>query len=73
MNETIYSTFNNFVEDVFYVLDKRIGFGWTTTYHTGNPVPLFAIGVGSEEFMRMYNNIEIPQTMAKLTGVKMNK
>lgn len=73
MNETIYNSFNNFVEDVFYVLDKRIGFGWTTTYHTGNPVPLFAIGVGSEEFMRMYNNIEIPQTMAKLTGVKMSK
>lgn len=37
--------------------------------HTGNPVPLFATGVGSELFSGVMDNTEIPGKIAKAAGI----
>ncbi|MEF9924760.1 MAG: alkaline phosphatase, partial [Muribaculaceae bacterium] len=68
--KTLYSSFNEFVEELFEILDRNTGFGWTTSSHTGNPVPVFAIGVGAEEFSKMSNNIEIPMRIRKIAKIK---
>ena len=33
--------------------------GWTTSYHTGGPVPVFSIGKGAEKFMGRIDNTDI--------------
>lgn len=58
--KTLYASFNAFAVEVFRVIDAHTGIAWTTTSHTGNPVPVFAIGVGADQFKGLNNNIEIP-------------
>lgn len=43
--------------------------GWTTTSHTGGAVPVFAIGVGAENFAGRINNTDIPKRICKIMGV----
>lgn len=64
--KTLYATFNNFTVKVFDVLNAVMGFGFTTTSHTGNPVPVFSIGVGAERFSGVNNNVDIPAVILDL-------
>lgn len=68
--KTLYTTYNNFIADVFNVFNRYTGIGWTTTGHTGDFTPVFAIGVGAEEFNGLNNNIDLPKKIAKIAGVK---
>ncbi len=68
--KTLYTTYNNFIADVFNVFNKYTGIGWTTTGHTGDFTPVYAIGVGAEEFNGLNNNIDLPKKLAKIAGVK---
>lgn len=40
-------------------INKAIGIGWTSKGHTGSPVPVYAIGKGSETFSGLYDNTDI--------------
>ncbi|MGM0551022.1 MAG: alkaline phosphatase [Bacteroidota bacterium] len=40
--------------------------GYTTDYHTGVMVPVFAFGPGAEEFMGIYDNTDVFKKMKKL-------
>lgn len=51
------------------VLNRNAGFGWTTGKHTGNPVPVSAIGAGAEQFSGMIDNTDIPKRMAKIMRI----
>lgn len=66
--KTLYNTFDAFTAKVYDVANRHYGIGFTTNYHTGNPVPLYAIGSGSELFTKMLNNTEIPVTILKAAG-----
>ncbi|MBQ4345208.1 MAG: alkaline phosphatase [Muribaculaceae bacterium] len=68
--QTLYNDFNEFTVTVFKVMDKATGIKWTTTGHAGNPVPVFAIGVGADLFKNLNNNIEIPNKIRTITGIK---
>lgn len=68
--KTLYTTYNNFIADVFNVFNKYTGIGWTTTGHTGDFTPVYAIGVGAEEFNGLNNNIDLPKKIAKIAGAK---
>ncbi|MFO7940067.1 MAG: alkaline phosphatase, partial [Bacteroidales bacterium] len=39
---------------------------YTTDYHTGVMVPVFAFGPGAEEFMGIYDNTDVFKKMKKL-------
>lgn len=67
--ETMYANFKAFAVEVFRVLDTHTGMGWTTVHHTANPVPVMAIGVGSELFSGMNNNIDLPAKLRKITKI----
>lgn len=57
----LYAKHNEFASIVFDMLNDRAGFGWTTPDHTGNPVPVFAIGVGSDLFTSWGDNTDMPK------------
>lgn len=67
--KTLYASFNAFAVDVFRHLNGQTGFGFTTTSHTGNPVPVFAVGVGACRFKSLNNNTNIPEIIRTLTGL----
>ena len=48
--KTLYATFDYFTNLVYQIYSHKYGMGWTTHGHSGNPVPLFAIGVGADDF-----------------------
>lgn len=58
--KTLYANFNQFAVEVFRTLNDMAGVGFTTTSHSGNPVPVFATGVGADLFKGFNNNIELP-------------
>jgi len=64
--KTLYASFNAFAVDVFTLVNNAIGFGFTTGSHTGNPVPLFAIGAGSDNFTRVTDNATIAPTILSI-------
>lgn len=65
--KTLYNSFNEFSVEVFKIINEKSGFGWIATGHTGDPVPLFAIGRGAYEFMGVHDNTEIPKKIKKIT------
>lgn len=50
------------------LLDSKAFIGWTSGSHTAGLVPVYAIGVGSENFVHHTDNSEIPLTIAKVAG-----
>jgi alkaline phosphatase len=68
--KTLYANFNAFAVDVFRLLNDAAGVGFTTMSHAGNAVPLFAVGVGSEQFTSFNNNCEIPRRILNLVEGK---
>lgn len=67
--KTMYANFKAFAVEVFRVLDTHTGMGWTTVHHTANPVPVMAIGVGSELFSGMNNNIDLPAKLRNIAKI----
>lgn len=67
--ETLYSNFNQFAVEVFEMLNEKAGVGWTTLAHSGNFVPVFAIGAGADHFTGLNDNTDIPRKILKATGV----
>ncbi len=63
--KTLYASFNSFAVTVYTVLNDLAGFGFTTSSHTGNPVPVFAVGVGADAFKSLNNNVDIPGAILK--------
>lgn len=68
--KTLYASFNNFAVKVFGLFNDAAGFGFTTASHTGNPVPVFAVGNGAEMFGSLNNNIDIPEAILRATTGK---
>jgi alkaline phosphatase len=49
--------------------NEKLGFGWVSHNHTGIPVPVYAIGAGSELFGGKMDNTDIPKRICKAMGV----
>ena len=50
-------------------LNRAARVGWTTGSHSGGPVPVWAIGVGSEKFAGRQDNTDIPKKICEAMGV----
>ncbi len=68
--KTLYNNFSGFTAAVFKVFNDNCGFGWTTTYHTGDYVPVYAIGVDSQKFSGILDNTQIPQRLEEILNGK---
>ena len=67
--ETLYASFNGFAVAVFDIINNAAGTLFTTTGHSGNPVPVFAVGVGSERFSGVNNNVDLPAILRHILGI----
>ncbi|WP_237563731.1 alkaline phosphatase [Halalkalibacter okhensis] len=52
------------------VIDRQVREESATGGHTGELVPVFAVGVGAEEFNGVLNNIDIPRMIADISEVE---
>lgn len=68
--KTLYNSFNAFTAKVFDILNYYMGIGWTSTYHAGNMVPVYAVGANSDLFKGSLDNTEIPQLLLRAAGLK---
>lgn len=64
--KTLYNSFNSFTVDVFKVLDSMTGVGFTTGGHSGGLVPVYAIGVGADNFKGFNDNTNIPARIMQI-------
>lgn len=67
--KTLYASFNAFAVEVFKLVNDAAGAAFTTVGHSGNPVPVFAVGVGSDEFKGLNNNSDLPAKIRRLCGL----
>lgn len=67
--KTLYQTFNAFTAKTFDILNSHMGIGWTSTYHAGNFVPVYAVGANSGYFTGNLNNTEIPRLIKRAAGI----
>lgn len=67
--KTEYNSFDQLTQEVFRIMDSNTGLGFTTNTHTGTFVPVFAIGVGSEEFVGVSDNTSIPAEIRRIAGI----
>lgn len=63
--KTLYNDFNAFTAKVYDIQNRHIGTGWTSTNHTGNFVPVYAIGEGAELFTGNLDNTRIPMLIRR--------
>ncbi len=63
----LYNTFSEFVIEAFRIYNYWVGTDFISHNHTANPVPVFAIGNGSEKFTHVVNNTDIPWIIRSLT------
>lgn len=63
----LYNSFNEFVTEVFEIMNYRIGTSFTTRSHSAGMVPVFAIGEGAEQFGNVMDNTEIPKKILEAT------
>lgn len=52
---------------------EKLGIRWSTSGHTGLPVPLFAYGPGAESFAGARDNTDVARILARLLGLEMGK
>jgi len=66
--KTLYSQTDLFLFTAMNMLNEKAGVGWSTNSHTTLPVPVYAIGAGSEMFSGYLDNTDIPKNMMMLMG-----
>ena len=52
-----------------HIINNKAGIGWTSYAHTGTPVPVFAMGAGSEAFAGSYDNTDVYKKLATVSGL----
>ena len=57
--QLLYGGYNPLTVTLTQILAGKAGIGWTTWYHTGALVPVYAYGVGAEMFSGAYDNTDI--------------
>lgn len=65
--KTLYASYSALASEVWRILNDNQGFGWTTGGHSGNPVPVFAIGAGLEPLATFGDNTSIAPLIISLT------
>lgn len=65
--KTLYANFNAFAVEVFNMFNDASGLAFTTTSHSGNVVPVFAVGCGADA-LKGFNNTDIPAAILRAVG-----
>lgn len=68
-DKNTYSKTDLLAKTALSILNTKAGIGWTSSTHTGSPVPVFAIGEGQDLFTRFQDNVDIPKNILKASGI----
>lgn len=68
IEETLYARTQSFASLAKRILNESSDLGWTTTGHTGDLVPVYAVGAGAENFTGRLDNTDIPKRISKIAG-----
>ena len=66
----LYGTYDPLTVTITHILNNKSGISFTSYAHTGLPVPVFAKGIGEENFTGFYDNTDIYKYMASILDVK---
>lgn len=66
----LYGTYEPLTVTITHILNNKSGINFASYAHTGLPVEVLAMGAGQEKFEGYYDNTDIYNKMAELTGVK---
>ena len=65
----LYGSYEPLTVTITHILNNKSGINFASYAHTGLPVEVFALGNGQDMFDGYYDNTEIYEKMAELTGV----
>ena len=68
--QTLYSSIDELADTAREIMAECALIGWQSTGHSNGYVPVFAVGVGAEQFHGRIDNVEIPIKIAKAAGWK---
>ena len=54
----LYGGYNPISVTLTHIINNKAGIGWTSYFHTGLPVPVYAYGEGAEAFIGSYDNTQ---------------
>ncbi len=66
----LYGSYEPLTVTITHILNNKSGVAFTSYSHTGLPVEVFAKGAGSDSFEGYYDNTDIYNKLAALTGVQ---
>lgn len=66
----LYGSYEPLTVTITHILNNKSGIDFSSYAHTGLPVEVFAMGVGQDMFEGYYDNTDIYNKVAALTGVK---
>jgi len=58
--------YDPFTITITHILNQKAGIDWTSYYHTGVPVPVYAMGQGQYEFSGSYDNTDIAKKIIEI-------
>ena len=65
-----YGTYEPITVTATHILDNKSGVDWASYAHTALPVPVFAIGCGSEAFNGYFDNTDVPKKIMEIANFK---
>ena len=65
----LYGSYEPLTVTITHILNNKSGIDFSSYAHTGLPVEVFAMGAGQEQFEGYYDNTDIFNKMAAITGV----
>ena len=65
----LYGSYEPLTVTITHILNNKSGISFSSYAHTGLPVEVFAMGNGQEQFEGYYDNTDIYNKLAALTGV----
>uniref|UniRef100_A0A7C4RLQ9 Alkaline phosphatase n=1 Tax=Desulfatirhabdium butyrativorans TaxID=340467 RepID=A0A7C4RLQ9_9BACT len=68
-NKLLYGGYEAITVTITHILNEIGGIGWTSYSHTGQPVPLFAIGQKADTFVGFYDNTDIAKKLASVMNI----
>lgn len=65
----LYGGYDPLTVTITHILDNKAGVGWTSFVHTAAPVPVYAMGAGSQLFVGSYDNTDIFDKLVAACGL----
>ena len=66
----LYGGYNPISVTLTHIINNKAGIGWTSYFHTGLPVPVYAYGEGAEAFIGSYDNTDVAKKLMDLTNAR---